>query len=217
MTSSFKVDPAKIQLHRHTKFHHPRSNTSWDMNFCLVTFGPVTFCQVTDGKRCIWAHCAWAQVGSKIKSRNWYFYSMNVWVAMGWHTHIYHYTEDISFFLLDHNHSQANANYMSSNSIGHGLRVLSGTFCTTGNCFFCTHITIYVLQVLWTYGIFSDMQGHHLWMLYQEIHQIKVRAIHLQKNVVKMALFLFCVRTTVEPRLLDTPLLWTPCSCGHFS
>ncbi len=49
----------------HTKFHHLRSNTFWDMNFCPVAFGPVMGPQ-TDRKWCIRAHCAEAQVAQKL-------------------------------------------------------------------------------------------------------------------------------------------------------
>ncbi len=62
MTLTFKVDPSGIQLHSHTKYHHPKYNTFRDMNFCLVTF-----CPVTDIKRCIRAHRAYAQVCSKMQ------------------------------------------------------------------------------------------------------------------------------------------------------
>ena len=58
-TLTFRVDLEVIQVHVLTKFLSPRCNGSWDMNFVLVTDIQ------TYRKRCIWAHCAYAQVGSK--------------------------------------------------------------------------------------------------------------------------------------------------------
>ncbi len=53
MTLTFKVDKDGIQVHVHIKFRDPSYHTYRDVNYCPVTFG-----QVTDGKRCIRAHLA---------------------------------------------------------------------------------------------------------------------------------------------------------------
>ena len=64
MTLTLTVNFRVIHVHVLTKFHDPRSNDCWDMNFFLVTFCLVT-CRWTDRTRHIRAHCAGAQVGSK--------------------------------------------------------------------------------------------------------------------------------------------------------
>ncbi len=73
MTLTFKDDLDMINIHHHTKFGDPNPNGSKDMNFFLVNFFLVNYYLVTfaivtdrrtDGKRCIRAHRALAQVGS---------------------------------------------------------------------------------------------------------------------------------------------------------
>ena len=58
-------------LYTCTKFDHPRSNSSGDINFYLVIFVPMNYFLVTDRqtdrRRRTRAHRAWAQVGSKME------------------------------------------------------------------------------------------------------------------------------------------------------
>ncbi len=56
MTLTFRVDLWVIHVNAQTKFHNPRCNGFWDMNFGLVTDIQ------TYRKQCIWAHRAYAQV-----------------------------------------------------------------------------------------------------------------------------------------------------------